>query len=92
MPFLCLSTCSKMATEKFDWRQFLELSSWPNMVNLIKTDSMQLTRLSVELHKEICTVIPSIVNLLKDEDKEVRSTAVSVVGELVKHGESGYTF
>ena len=49
--------------------------------------SRQLTWFSVELHEAIRAAIPLLVDLLKDEDEDVRSAAVSGVVKLAEHGE-----
>ena len=49
--------------------------------------SAQLTWFSVDLRETARPVIPSLVDLLKDEDEDVRSAAISGVIKLAEHGE-----
>jgi HEAT repeat protein len=46
-----------------------------------------LTWFSVEFHETILAIIPSLVSLLKDRNKDVRSATISAFVELAEHGE-----
>jgi hypothetical protein len=88
LSFHHLSACSKISPGTFDLRHFLELSSWPNMVNSIQDlVAIQLTKFVVDLHEAIRPFIPSLANLLKDRDDHVRSVAISGVVKLAEHSE-----
>jgi hypothetical protein len=76
-----------MATGTFDLWQFLALSSWLIKVNLIEAYDELTDWFVVDFREAIRAIIPSLVDLLKDGDWNVRLVAISFVVKLAEHGE-----